>query len=120
MGKRTASLSSTPTDTSVSEPNRWDFDMYVGEFHSFLADNTFEGYSRMIDFARVAKERSVFSAPEALTWGELRTPSRERTELHRTPSNYFPPRCPGERGRMLDPYERRSIMVTRIIPTDMT
>jgi 2-keto-3-deoxy-6-phosphogluconate aldolase len=89
------------------------FDMVVSP------DNAFEGYGKKIDFAKVARDANVFSAPGAMTPGEFRYFLEGEDGITPDAIKLFPASVYGPEGlgRMLDPYDRDAHQGIILIPT---
>ena len=106
-------IGSITTHDEMAQAIDMGFDMVVSP------DNAFEGYGKKIDFARVAREANVFSAPGAMTPAEFRYFLEGEDGITPDAIKLFPASVYGPEGlgRMLDPYDRDAHRGTILIPT---
>ena len=106
-------IGSVTTHDEMAQAIDMGFDMVVSP------DNAFEGYGKKIDFAKVAREANVFSAPGAMTPAEFRYFLEGEDGITPDAIKIFPASVYGPEGlgRMLDPYDRDSHQGIIVIPT---
>ena len=106
-------IGSVTTHDEMAQAIDMGFDMVVSP------DNAFEGYGKKIDFAKVAREANVFSAPGAMTPAEFRYFLEGEDSITPDAIKIFPASVYGPEGlgRMLDPYDRDTHQGIIVIPT---
>lgn len=104
---------------SVIEPRELDAAIEMGFDMVVSPDNGFEGFGKKIEFARIARDANVFSAPGAMTPTEFRYWLMGEDGLTPDAIKVFPASMYGPEGlgRMLDPYERDRHAGRMVIPT---
>ena len=104
---------------SVTDPHELEDAIGMGFDMVVSPDNAFEGFGRKIEFARIARDASVFSAPGAMTPGEFRYWLAGEDGIVPDAIKVFPASVYGPEGlgRMLDPYERDRYAGRIVVPT---
>ena len=109
-------IGSITTPDEMEQAIDMGFDMVVSP------DNAFEGFGKKIDFARLARDADVFSAPGAFTPAEFRYFLVGEDGITPDAIKVFPASVYGPEGLggMLDPYQRSEHEGKIVIPTGGT
>jgi 2-keto-3-deoxy-6-phosphogluconate aldolase len=104
---------------SITEPREMEKSIELGFDMVVSPDNAFEGFGKKIEFARMAREANVYSAPGAMTPAEFRYWLVGEDGIRPDAIKVFPASVYGPEGigRMLDPYQRDSHAGRIVIPT---
>ncbi len=106
-------IGSVTTPAELERSIEMGFDMVVSP------DNAFEGFGKKIEFARIAREGNVFSAPGAMTPAEFRYWLVGEGGVAPDAIKVFPASVYGPEGigGLLDPYQRDIYEGRIVIPT---
>ncbi len=106
-------IGSVTMPSELEESIEMGFDMVVSP------DNAFEGFGKKIEFARIAMECNVFSAPGAMTPAEFRYWLVGEDSVAPDAIKVFPASVYGPEGigGLLDPYQRDKYEGRIVIPT---